>query len=104
MCGLCGEMTFDASPVSIESIAAMTRVLAPRGPDAEGMLARGRLAFGHRRLRIIDLSEKAQQPMVDPDLGLTLVFNGCIYNHKQLRAEPRDSATAFSPTATPKSS
>ena len=50
-------------------------------------MSRGRFAFGHRRLRIIDLSERGQQPMVDPELGLTLVFNGCIYNHKELRAE-----------------
>ncbi len=87
MCGLCGEITFDGSPASVEALAAMTGVLAPRGPDSEGILARGRVAFGHRRLRIIDLSEKAQQPMVDPELGLTLVFNGCIYNHKELKAE-----------------
>lgn len=87
MCGLCGEITFDNSPVSIEALTKMTRALAPRGPDSEGILARGRVALGHRRLQIIDLSEKGQQPMADPDLGLTLVFNGCIYNHKELRAE-----------------
>ena len=85
MCGLCGEITFDDSPASVEAVAAMTGALEPRGPDSEGLLARGRMAFGHRRLKIIDLSEKGQQPMVDPDLGLTLVFNGCIYNHKELR-------------------
>jgi asparagine synthase (glutamine-hydrolysing) len=87
MCGLCGEITFDDSSASIEAVAAMTRVLAPRGPDAEGILTHGGMAFGHRRLKIIDLSEKGQQPMVDPDLGLSMVFNGCIYNHKDLRAE-----------------
>jgi asparagine synthase (glutamine-hydrolysing) len=87
MCGLCGEITFDGSPASLDAVATMAHVLAPRGPDAAGMLARGRLALGHRRLKIIDLSEKAQQPMVDPDLGLNLIFNGCIYNHKELRAE-----------------
>ncbi len=86
MCGLCGEITFDGSPASVEAITAMTCSLEPRGPDAAGIIARGRVAFGHRRLQIIDLSEKGQQPMVDPDLGLTLVFNGCIYNHKELRA------------------
>jgi asparagine synthase (glutamine-hydrolysing) len=43
--------------------------------------------FGHQRLKIIDLTEKAQQPMVDSDLGLTIVFNGCIYNYPELRAE-----------------
>ena len=87
MCGLCGEITFDGSRASIEALAAMTEEMVPRGPDAEGILARGRVAFGHRRLRIIDLSPKGEQPMSDPELGLTLVFNGCIYNHKDLRAD-----------------
>jgi len=97
MCGLCGEITFDGSSASVEALTDMTRVLVPRGPDAQGLLARGPMAFGHRRLKIIDLSEKAQQPMVDPDLGLTLAFNGCIYNHKALA-----SATVFSPMAIPR--
>ena len=87
MCGLCSEITFDGSPASVEAIGAMTCSMVPRGPDAGGVVSRGRFAFGHRRLRIIDLSERGQQPMVDPELGLTLVFNGCIYNHKELRAE-----------------
>jgi len=87
MCGLCGEVTFNGSFASTSRVAAMARTLAPRGPDAEGVIARGRVAFGHRRLKIIDLSDRAEQPMTDPDLGLTLVFNGCIYNHRQLRAE-----------------
>jgi asparagine synthase (glutamine-hydrolysing) len=87
MCGLCGEITFDGSPASLEALSAMTCSMTPRGPDAEGIVARGRVALGHRRLKIIDLSERGQQPMVDSELGLTLVFNGCIYNHKDLRAE-----------------
>lgn len=65
----------------------MMDVLAPRGPDGAGLQERGRVAFGHRRLKIIDLSDKAAQPMVDADLGLTLTFNGCIYNYPELRAE-----------------
>jgi asparagine synthase (glutamine-hydrolysing) len=65
----------------------MAGCMTSRGPDGEGVVARGRVAFGHRRLKIIDLTEKAEQPMVDPSLGLTIVFNGCIYNHKELRAE-----------------
>jgi len=87
MCGLCGEITFDGSAASLEALTAMTCALEPRGPDAQGILARGSVALGHRRLKIIDLSEKAQQPMVDSELGLSIAFNGCIYNHKELRAE-----------------
>ncbi|MBB3265952.1 asparagine synthase (glutamine-hydrolyzing) [Azospirillum sp. OGB3] len=65
----------------------MTEALALRGPDGQGVFAHGRMAFGHRRLSIIDLSEAAQQPMTDPELGLGIVFNGCIYNYPELRAE-----------------
>ncbi len=87
MCGLCGEVTFDGAPASLDAISRMARTMAPRGPDAEGMLGRGRAALGHRRLRIIDLSDRAEQPMVDAELGVSLVFNGCIYNYKELKAE-----------------
>jgi asparagine synthase (glutamine-hydrolysing) len=67
----------------------MNAVQIPRGPDGGGIYQMNRLAAGHRRLQIIDLSEHAQQPMIDSELGLGIVFNGCIYNYKQLRAELR---------------
>lgn len=87
MCGLCGEVTFDSAPASGAALETMAAVLAPRGPDGDGILRRGRLGLGHRRLKIIDLSDHAQQPMSDPALGLDIVFNGCIYNYKELKAE-----------------
>jgi len=87
MCGICGEVTFDGSLASVDAVSRMAAQMRPRGPDSAGTLAHGRLAFGHRRLKIIDLSEKAQQPMVDPGLGLSIAFNGCIYNYKDLRAQ-----------------
>ncbi len=99
MCGLCGEITFDHSSASMPALTAMVRVLAPRGPDSEGILERGAVAFGHRRLKIIDLSEKGQQPMIDSELGLSLVFNGCIYNHKELRAELEQRGYRFFSTS-----
>jgi asparagine synthase (glutamine-hydrolysing) len=99
MCGLCGEVTFDGSPASVEALSAMTCSMAPRGPDAEGIVARGRVALGHRRLQIIDLSARGQQPMVDSELGLTLAFNGCIYNHKELRAELEGKGYRFFSTS-----
>ncbi|MFD1476518.1 N-acetylglutaminylglutamine amidotransferase [Ancylobacter polymorphus] len=86
MCGIAGDVRFDGSFADARAIASMMDVLAPRGPDGAGLEARGPVAFGHRRLRIIDLSDKAAQPMVDPELGLTLTFNGCIYNYPELRA------------------
>jgi asparagine synthase (glutamine-hydrolysing) len=87
MCGLCGEVNFDGAPASLSNIEKMTEVLRPRGPNGVGAVARGRTAFGHRRLSIIDLSEKGLQPMTDPALGLTVAFNGCIYNYAELRVE-----------------
>ncbi|MCK0206456.1 N-acetylglutaminylglutamine amidotransferase [Starkeya koreensis] len=87
MCGIAGEIRFDGSLADPRAVASMMDVLAPRGPDGAGLEARGAVAFGHRRLRIIDLSDKAAQPMVDPDLGLSLTFNGCIYNYPELRRE-----------------
>jgi len=87
MCGFSGEITFDGKQASIEAVQRMTRQLAPRGPDGAGLHAQGHFALGHRRLKIIDLTERAQQPMIDPELGLTVAFNGCIYNYKDLRGE-----------------
>lgn len=87
MCGICGEIRFDGSQPSLESLEVMNALMVPRGPDGGGIHLMNNLAVGHRRLKIIDLSEHAQQPMVDNALGLGIVFNGCIYNYKPLRAE-----------------
>ncbi|SMC97307.1 asparagine synthase (glutamine-hydrolysing) [Fulvimarina manganoxydans] len=87
MCGICGEIRFDGTLASPERVQRMGDCLAPRGPDGAGQVMRGRVGLGHRRLKIIDLSEKAEQPMVDPELGLTIAFNGCIYNYPELREE-----------------
>jgi asparagine synthase (glutamine-hydrolysing) len=67
--------------------ARMMEAIAPRGPDGSGMVIHGSTALSHRRLSIIDLSQKARQPMVDGELGLTIAFNGCIYNYPELRTE-----------------
>ncbi|HET6529048.1 MAG TPA: N-acetylglutaminylglutamine amidotransferase [Actinoplanes sp.] len=87
MCGIAGEIRFDGQRADAEAVRAMLPCLESRGPDGEGFFARGPVAFGHRRLKIIDLSEAGTQPMTDDELGLTLVFNGCIYNYRQLRGQ-----------------
>jgi len=91
VCGICGEIVFETGgatdPASASRIERMADVMAPRGPDGAGIVLRGRVGFGHRRLRIIDLTEASAQPFVDTGLGLTIAFNGCIYNYKDLRAE-----------------
>lgn len=85
MCGLCGELRFDGGSADLSAIDQMCRWLRRRGPDHSGSYSDGSLGFGHRRLSIIDLSEHANQPMVDQKLNLALVFNGTIYNYKALR-------------------
>ena len=87
MCGICGELYFDDTLPDLASVRAMLERLRRRGPDHEGTYSDGPLAFGHRRLSILDLSERAHQPMVDPELGLVVVFNGTLYNFRELRAE-----------------
>ncbi len=89
MCGIAGEFRFDGKPADADVVRRMTAVQASRGPDADGLVSSGPVALGHRRLRIIDLSDRAAQPMADEALGLTLVFNGCVYNYRELREELR---------------
>ncbi|MBZ0161611.1 MAG: N-acetylglutaminylglutamine amidotransferase [Notoacmeibacter sp.] len=95
MCGIAGEIRFDGAFADTSAVAKMIDELAPRGPDGSGVVARGPVALGHRRLKIIDLSENAAQPMTDPELGLTVVFNGCIYNYPELRAELEQAGYRF---------
>ncbi len=87
MCGLCGEIRLDGALASVEAVQRMNQVMIPRGPDGAGIFHNNRLAVGQRRLKIIDLSEHAQQPMIDSELGLGIVYNGAIYNYPELRRE-----------------
>lgn len=85
MCGICGEIFIGKHHVSQKSVITMTKSMERRGPDCEGFYQKDSVVFGHRRLKIIDLSNKSNQPMEDRELGLTIVFNGAIYNYKELR-------------------
>jgi asparagine synthase (glutamine-hydrolysing) len=87
VCGICGEVRFDERRPDVEAVMAMSESLAPRGPDADGLVVHEHVALAHRRLGIIDLSRRSRQPMVDPELGLSIVYNGAIYNYPELRAE-----------------
>jgi asparagine synthase (glutamine-hydrolysing) len=85
MCGLAGEVRFDGQQADVAALVRSCSCLADRGPDGNGLWASGRVALGHRRLSVIDLSDAGSQPMVDSELGLSVVFNGCIYNYQELR-------------------
>jgi asparagine synthase (glutamine-hydrolysing) len=86
MCGFAGELARDraANVVAVERMAAK---MARRGPDGRGSWSSGAVALSHRRLKIIDLSDRGAQPLIDAPLGISLVFNGCIYNYRELREE-----------------
>lgn len=94
MCGICGEIGVMHAPAT-DAVEAMSEVLIPRGPDGHGVYAKDHVAFGHRRLAIIDLSDAGAQPMHDPETRLSIVFNGCIYNYPELLSELRGLGHAF---------
>ncbi len=87
MCGICGEIRCDGAPADLQAIAQMMTGLSRRGPDHGGSYSDGPLGLGHRRLAVIDLTVRSNQPLVDAELGLALVFNGTIYNYRALRRE-----------------
>jgi asparagine synthase (glutamine-hydrolysing) len=95
MCGICGEFRFDDLAPDLARTHKMMTRLERRGPDHGGSYSDGPIALGHRRLAIIDLSEHANQPLVDQELGLALVFNGTIYNFPALRSELQDKGYHF---------
>ena len=93
MCGICGELRLDGQAASAELVARMLPALERRGPDDAGQWQAGPVALGHRRLKIIDLSDRSHQPMVDGELSL--VFNGAIYNYRELRAQLQQKGHSF---------
>ncbi|MFJ1732627.1 N-acetylglutaminylglutamine amidotransferase [Streptomyces sp. NPDC088254] len=95
MCGLSGEIRLDGGRPDIAAVERMTDRLAPRGPDGRGLWSQGPVALGHRRLKIIDLSESGAQPMADPGARISGVFNGCVYNYRELRDELRGLGHRF---------
>ncbi|MEU1707162.1 N-acetylglutaminylglutamine amidotransferase [Streptomyces sp. NPDC005706] len=89
MCGISGEIRLDGERPDVAAVERMTDRLAARGPDGRGVWSQGAVALGHRRLKIIDLSDDGAQPMTDPRARIAGVFNGCVYNYRELRDELR---------------
>jgi asparagine synthase (glutamine-hydrolysing) len=87
MCGICGKVNRDPdAPMDEGAIRRMAGLLAHRGPDGEGVFVKDHVGLGHRRLAIIDLSPAGRQPMSNEDGSIWIVFNGEIYNFRELRA------------------
>jgi asparagine synthase (glutamine-hydrolysing) len=95
MCGISGIFNFSGEPVSHQEINAMNSALCHRGPDGVGSFIDGPIAFGHRRLAILDTSARANQPMTSKDGDWTIVFNGCIYNYLELKLELKAKGHQF---------
>ena len=88
MCGIAGQINFDpARPVDPAALRRMAGAIAHRGPDAEGIWHEGSAGLAHRRLSVIDLSCAANQPMHAAQAGVSIVFNGEIYNFLELRVD-----------------
>src|SRR4051794_29512188 len=86
MCGICGIAGAAGQTVDEAVLRSMTGVLAHRGPDGEGFFVDGSVGFGHRRLSLIDL-ESGSQPMFNEDRSVVVIFNGEIFNYRELTAD-----------------
>lgn len=87
MCGIVGVIQYDGDAVDAERVRRSADLLAKRGPDDCGVWTGENAGFGHRRLSILDLSSAGHQPMVSPDGRYVIVYNGEIYNYREIRNE-----------------
>lgn len=103
MCGINGIVSFhvDAPPVNLDELIRTREAMRLRGPDAAGtwLSVDRRTGFAHRRLSIIDVSERSNQPMLSRDGRTVLTFNGEIYNYPELRAELEREGETFDTTS-----
>lgn len=95
MCGIAGIYNLNKEPVNKNLVQSMMNSLAHRGPDDEGLWLTGNAGLGHRRLSILDLSAHGKQPMISKNKEWVVVFNGCIYNFRELKEELIKSGHIF---------
>jgi asparagine synthase (glutamine-hydrolysing) len=100
MCGIAGVIHAGDVQIGLDAVAAMSRSMEPRGPDDTGTVlisdTNAHLVLASRRLAIIDPSAAGHQPMSDARRGTTIVFNGMIYNFRELRRKLEASGVVFS--------
>mgnify|MGYP002725471832 FL=1 len=102
MCGICGKLSYGGVPVDEKLLRRMCRSLSYRGPDDEGIFANSKsqdtkvqVGLGHTRLSVIDTSDAGHQPMCNEDETIWLVYNGEIYNFKEIRTELKEKGHRF---------
>jgi asparagine synthase (glutamine-hydrolysing) len=98
MCGISGIFNLNKQPVSQHILKNMSDALTHRGPDGEGLYIDDYIGLGHRRLSILDTSNKAAQPMQSKDGNWVIVFNGCIYNYLELKLDLQSKGHIFHST------
>ena len=101
MCGIAGYLSTQSASEApaLDITRRMVNHMRPRGPDAEGLWTGEGVVLGHRRLAILDLDARANQPMASIDGRYTIVFNGEIYNFRELRSELEAEGVAFRTTS-----
>jgi asparagine synthase (glutamine-hydrolysing) len=95
VCGLVGILRRDGEPADARSIERMLSPMLHRGPDGRGSWAENEIALGHLRLSILDLSERASQPIATAGGEAVLVYNGEVYNFRELRSELEREGACF---------
>lgn len=99
MCGIAGVFNLNGAAVTSSEIKRMTDAIAHRGPDGEGIYLDQNAGLGHRRLAILDISPRGAQPMSSHNGEWIIVFNGCIYNFKELRKDLESKGSRFISTS-----
>jgi asparagine synthase (glutamine-hydrolysing) len=99
MCGIVGIIDLSGRPLEASRLQAMVDILSHRGPDFAATLVDGGIGLGHTRLSIIDVSDKANQPLQTPDGRHAIVYNGELYNFRELRQELAAAGRPFQTTS-----
>jgi len=95
MCGIVGIFNTNQKPTSLVEVKQMAAAIAHRGPDGEGYYVFENVALGHKRLAILDVSDRGLQPMTSKNDEWVISFNGCIYNYLELKQELRSLGHSF---------
>ncbi|GJQ64344.1 MAG: asparagine synthetase B [Melioribacteraceae bacterium] len=95
MCGIVGVLNLNQEPFTSSNLKKMAATMAHRGPDGEGYFVEDYIALGHKRLAIIDTSDRGTQPMTSKDGKWVITFNGCIYNFLELKQKLRSLGHTF---------